>query len=221
MKTATRPSAGIQRFHAAQNTIYRQALAEITRGDKKTHWMWFIFPQHVGLARSDIARRFGIVDKAEAVAYLNNTVLRTRLYQCTMGVLSHDKLMFSRPDDAKLRSCMTLFREAAPDPTLPNKVLEKFFDGKPDPLTLDLLAGKTIKLPHTPKLKEPVRWSQPMLRVPADTEPWTRERVTSFVKSFGLSTVATRQMVEAWMADRGKAMGAIWAAREESAWRER
>lgn len=218
MTTTIRP-AGIRRFRAAQNSIYRQALREIVRGEKQSHWMWFIFPQHVGLARSDMSRRFGITGKAEATAYLNDPLLRTRLFECTVGVLRHRKLMFGHPDNAKLRACMTLFREVAADPTLPDKVLEKFFGGEPDPLTLDLLAGKPITLPRPPRPK--VRWEQPMLRVPADTEPWSRDRIATFVKSFGLSSVATRQMVDAWMADRGKAMGAIWAAREESAWQDR
>lgn len=225
MKTATvmtKPADSLQRFRFAQDRVgtYQRALREIKRGNKQTHWMWFVFPQLRGLAKSDIARKFGIADRAEAVAYLESPVLRVRLFECTTAVLGHDKLMFGHPDDSKLRSCMTLFREVADDPALPDAVLAKFFDGKPDQFTLDLLAGKPITLPPS-RFARPApspsaqRWEQGALRMPVDTEPWPRERVMSFVKSFGLSTVATRQMVDAWMADRGKAMGAVWAACEE------
>jgi uncharacterized protein (DUF1810 family) len=220
--TRTPQIVGLARFHAAQRRTYPQALREIQRGEKVTHWMWFIFPQHRGLAKSDMAHRFGIADRDEAVAYLDNAILRTRLFECSMGVLRQRKLMFGGTDTRKLRACMTLFREVADDKALPGKVLDKFFDGEPDQLTLDLLAGKKIELPEwEPCAPSARRWEQGALRVPADTSAWTRERVTSFVRSFGLSSVATRQMVDAWMADRGRAMGAVWAAREESAWRDR
>lgn len=223
MTVATSKRADLSRFHAAQGRVYPQVLREIRRGKKVTHWMWFIFPQHRGLAKSEMAFRFGIRDRAEAEAYLDNATLRTRLFECTIGVLAQSRLMFGDTDTRKLRSCMTLFREVATDPSLPDRVLAKFFDGQPDQLTLDLLAGKKIELPKSrwPVYAPAPRWQQTALRIPADTDAWTRERVTSFVRSFGLSTIATRQLVEAWMADRGRAMGAVWAAREQTEWRDR
>jgi uncharacterized protein (DUF1810 family) len=208
--------ATLARFHHAHERTYRRALQEIRRSEKTSHWMWFIFPQLRGLAKSETAQAFGIADRAEAETYLSDPILRLRLYECTTAVLGHDRLMFGYPDDAKLRSCMTLFREVAADPALPNAVLAKFYGGRPDQLTLDLLAGKPIVLPTSRTVKPaPSARRQRALRMPAEPEPWPRERVMSFVKSFGLSTVATRQMVDAWMADRGKAMGAVWAACEE------
>lgn len=221
MITMVRNGLGRFRFAQDRQNTYRRALQEIRRGEKKTHWMWFIFPQHRGLAKSEIARIYGIADRAEADAYLADPILAVRLYECTTAILRQDRLMFSDTDTRKLRSCMTLFGAVAKDPSVPNQVLDKFFDGRPDHLTLDLLAGKKIVLPVSKPNPVTVRWQQPALRMPHDPEPWTRERVTSFVKSFGLSSVGTRQMVDAWMADRGRAMGAVWAAREQQEYEER
>lgn len=236
---ANRPNASpVGRFIGAQQGAYPRIVREIQQGRKRTHWMWFIFPQHQGLAKSEMAWRFGIKDRAEADAYLDNGVLRGRLFECTMSVLRLRSLaMFSDTDQRKLRACMTLFREVTPDPGPLDEVLERFFEGEPDPRTLDLLAGKPIAItgaydPNAPRLPFPVRgghWDGQVRRTqsviaargPYDSEPWKRERVNSFVRSFGLSTVATRQLVDAWMADRGKAMGAAWAAREEIDWQER
>lgn len=214
-KTAAQRGA-LTRFHAAhmRNGSFDRALREIRRGDKRTHWMWYIFPQHAALAKSDIARFYGITSREEAVAYFEDPVLRWRLFQCTAGVLQHSRLIFAYPDNHKLRSCMTLFAQVADDPSLLNKVLDKFFGG-PDQLTLDVLAGKTIVLPKrpTPKVNGIQRAqgavaSAGQRRGPA--EPWTRERITSFVRGFGLSSVGTRQMVEAWMADQSRAWREGW-----------
>jgi len=220
--TATRPApqvTGLARFHAAQSRVYPQVVQEIRSGDKKTHWMWFIFPQLRGLARSDIARRFGIADRDEAVAYLDNQTLRVRLAECTMGVLGHKRLMFPYPDDQKLHACMTLFREVAADTALPDAVLAKFYAGKLHQDTLDLLAGKPVAL----KPSQPARgadmarhWNRQAAVASAgrdrarERQPWSRERVTSFVKGYGLSTVATRQLVDAWMADQCRASREGW-----------
>lgn len=215
MNATVRRPTSVARFRLAQNRVYPRVLREISAGNKESHWMWFIFPQLRGLAKSDTARYYGIADRAEAVAYMNDPALRARLAECVTGVLRHDRLMFGHPDNHKLRACMTLFAQVAEDATLLNRVLEKFYKG-PDPLTLDLLAGKRITLPPSrPAVAAPRRWEQGVLRIPADTEAWSRDRITSFVRSFGLSAVATRQMVDAWLADRGKAMGAVWASMEE------
>jgi uncharacterized protein (DUF1810 family) len=212
----------LARFRVAQDRkgAYSRALREIKRGEKQTHWMWFVFPQLRALAKSDVADYFGIADRAEAVAYMHDPTLRLRLYECTVGVLVQDRLMFSDTDTRKLRSCMTLFREVADDPAVPNAVLTKFYEGTPDQLTLDVLAGKPIVLPKPRHVQGSLldrHWrdlprTRPAVRLPAPEGPWTRDRVQSFVRSFGLSTVATRQMVDAWMTDRGRAMGAAWAA---------
>lgn len=211
----------LTRFHAAhaRNGIYHRALREIQAGVKRDHWMWFIFPQLKGLAKSEIAQYYGIADRAEALAYINDPVLRLRLGACATGVLRHSRLIFRYPDDQKLRSSMTLFSQVAEDPSLANAVLAKFFPG-PDQLTLDLLAGKPITLPRSPLRPKAVREASP-IEWPCEAGPWTRERVTSYVRGFGLSTVAARQMVDAWMADRGRAMGAVWAARGQTEWERR
>lgn len=225
--TTTGKRMTLARFHHAQNRAgnYNRALREIRRGNKQTHWMWYIFPQLQGLAKSETARLFGIADRAEALAYLADPILRIRLYECTTGVLSHDRLMFSYPDNHKLRSCMTLFREVADDPALPDQVLAKFFAGAADQNTLDLLAGKPVMLTSgTPPRgfdmgkhwDKQIRTAQAAVAAAGqrdpyrDREPWSRNRVMSFVKGFGLSTVATRQMVDAWMADQGRARREGW-----------
>lgn len=144
----TRPAAGVirrplptglARFHAAQSRVYPRVVHEIRTGHKRSHWMWFVFPQLAGLARSETALYFGITGRREARAYLNDPALSRRLYQCTVGVLNHRHLMFGYPDDLKLRSCMTLFAQVAQDPTVLNAVLTKFYGG-PDQATLDLLS---------------------------------------------------------------------------------
>jgi uncharacterized protein (DUF1810 family) len=221
MITATR---SIARFHAAQGRVYPQVIREIRRGVKETHWMWFIFPQHIGLARSEMAHRFGIKDKAEALAYLDNVTLRTRLHECTTGILAQKQLMFGDTDRRKLRSCMTLFREVVADPTLPDAVLGKFYGGELDQRTLDLLAGKPITITdaYVPG-REPVavskHWEKGIARARAtvaeaalrrDHEPWSRERVLSFARGFGLSSVAVRQIADAWMADQSRARRQGW-----------
>jgi len=220
-------SGTLTRFHAAhrRNGVYTRARREITQGRKQTHWMWFIFPQLAGLARSEMSRYYGIADRDEAAAYLDDPTLRVRLFECASGVLGHRRLMFPYPDNHKLRSSMTLFAQVANDPALPNAVLSKFFDG-PDQLTLDLLAGKPVVI-KPPRRPAPVPlWGKGMGRHweavatvgrgREQADPWTRERVNSFVRSFGLSTVAARQMVDAWMADQARARRAGWSDHADS-----
>jgi uncharacterized protein (DUF1810 family) len=130
----------LERFVEAQDGVYDTALAEIVAGDKRSHWMWFVFPQLAGLGSSATAQRFAIGDLAEARAYLAHPVLGPRLLECTYAVLKHDGQFFPYPDDLKLRSSMTLFARAAADPAPFEAVLDRFYGG-PDERTLRLLGG--------------------------------------------------------------------------------
>lgn len=130
--------ADVLRFRDAQERIYDAVREEIVAGDKRSHWMWFIFPQMRGLGRSPAAERYGISGRAEARAYLDDPVLGPRLLECTEGVQRHNHLMFDFPDDLKLRSSMTLFAQVADDPAPFEAVLAKFFTG-PDEKTVELL----------------------------------------------------------------------------------
>jgi uncharacterized protein (DUF1810 family) len=203
-------TTGLERFHAAQaeRGHFDRAYREIQQGRKRTHWMWYVFPQLRALAKSETARYFGIADLAEARAYLADPILAGRLAKCTISVLSHRRLMFSYPDNHKLRACMTLFSKVVDDPTLPNAVLEKFFAGMQDQLTLDVLAGKKIAPPVS-------HWEQQVAVTRAAvtrrrTDPMLRHEIETFVKRFNLSAAATRQMVDEWMADRGRAVAVAW-----------
>jgi uncharacterized protein (DUF1810 family) len=133
-----------QRFLDVQEGVYDTVLNELRAGRKSRHWIWFSFPQIAGLGHSEMAQQFAIGSLNEAKAYLQHPVLGPRLRACTQLVLdvndrSVDEI-FGYPDDLKFRSCMTLFLTAAPDNTLFNDALLTYFDGKPDQLTLDILA---------------------------------------------------------------------------------
>ncbi len=132
----------LERFVEAQAPVYEAARAELRRGQKQGHWMWFIFPQLRGLGSSPTATKFGISSRQEAEAYLNHPVLGPRLRECTALVNLIDgrsiEQIFGYPDDLKFRSSMTLFRIAAQDNRIFNYALEKYFEGEPDPLTLEL-----------------------------------------------------------------------------------
>ena len=129
----------LDRFVEAQEGVYEDALAELRAGCKQTHWMWFVFPQVVGLGHSPMAQRYAIADLAEARAYLAHPLLGPRLLTCVEAVLQHRnqsaREMLGPPDDIKLRSSMTLFLEASGDPRF-QAVLDRFFDGRPDEATL-------------------------------------------------------------------------------------
>ena len=124
--------------------VIAAVLDELRAGQKRTHWMWFIFPQHVGLGRSGMARRFGLGSIEEAREYLADPILGGRLAACTEAVLVHRtksaREVFGTPDDLKFRSCMTLFAIAAPQPPIFQRALDEFFVGERDPLTVALLA---------------------------------------------------------------------------------
>ena len=135
----------LERFLAAQAPVYPAVLDELRAGRKRTHWMWFVFPQLAGLGHSAMARRFALSGLAAARAYLAHTVLGGRLRDCTALVLGVEERsvgeIFGSPDDLKFRSSMTLFAQAGPGETLFTEALETCFDGRPDELTLRLLEG--------------------------------------------------------------------------------
>lgn len=130
----------LERFVDAQRGVYDQALAELQAGRKRSHWMWFIFPQIAGLGSSDMARRYAIALEDEAAAYLAHPVLGPRLRTCAAAVAAHDDrtadAIFDHPDDLKFHSSMTLFAEVAPDEAVFQTCLDQFFDGAGDPATL-------------------------------------------------------------------------------------
>lgn len=138
--------ADLSRFVEAQATTYQTALAELRRGRKASHWMWFVFPQIQGLGPSPTARLYAIADLAEARAYLDHPVLGPRLLEVVTAInaLPGDDAhaVFGSPDDLKLRSCLTLFQAAAPDEPVFGQALAKYFGGAPDPRTLERLAAK-------------------------------------------------------------------------------
>ena len=135
----------LARFVAAQNNSYAAALEEIRAGRKQTHWMWFVFPQLQGLGSSSTARFYAIKNAAEAEAYLAHPVLGPRLLEISDALLGVEgksaSEIFGSPDDLKLRSCATLFASVSERGSVFEQVLEKFFNGIPDPETVRLLRG--------------------------------------------------------------------------------
>jgi uncharacterized protein (DUF1810 family) len=133
----------LQRFVDAQAPVYDAVCAELAAGDKRSHWMWFVFPQLAALGRSATALHFGIRSRGEALAYVAHPLLGHRLRHCTalvMGVQGKSAhQIFHSPDDMKFRSCMTLFGAVQPQEPLFAQALARYFDGD-DPRTLALLA---------------------------------------------------------------------------------
>ncbi|NNM71495.1 DUF1810 domain-containing protein [Enterovirga aerilata] len=134
----------LARFLAAQESVWERALAELEAGQKRSHWMWFVFPQLAGLGHSPTARLYGISGLDEAKAYLAHPVLGSRLIACTQAVLGLEgrslRQIFGSPDDLKFRSCMTLFDAAAERREGAFRAaLGRYCDGDPDPRTLELL----------------------------------------------------------------------------------
>lgn len=138
----------LDRFLKAQEHTYPTALCEIRSGRKESHWMWFIFPQMRGLGMSDMAYIYGISGRSEAEAYLAHPVLSARLHEITEALLALDEsnpnAIFGGIDAMKLRSSMTLFAAVSEDGSVFHRALEKFFGGKADQQTLELL-GDTDK----------------------------------------------------------------------------
>lgn len=133
----------LTRFLQAQEGSYRTALEEIKQGRKRSHWMWYIFPQIAGLGFSETARFYAIKNRQEAKAYLEHLVLGPRLIEISQALLRVEgktaNQIFGTPDDLKLRSSMTLFLEVAQSDSIFQAVLDKYFKSQPDQRTLDLL----------------------------------------------------------------------------------
>jgi uncharacterized protein (DUF1810 family) len=133
----------LDRFVQAQDLDYKQALAELSAGRKQTHWIWYVFPQLRELGRSQTARKFGINGRGEASAYMAHPVLGPRLVECVHAILAHSDRgaveILGDIDAMKLRSCLTLFSEVAPNETTFSKALTAFYQGEPDRETLRLL----------------------------------------------------------------------------------
>jgi uncharacterized protein (DUF1810 family) len=134
----------LERFKAAQDVCYHRVKAELSAGHKRSHWIWFVFPQITGLGQSSMDANYAIKSIAEAKAYLSDPLLSARLYECIELLLhcgERDILsIMTRPDDLKLCSSMTLFAEVAEDDTPFRRVLNSFYEGKSDPMTLNILA---------------------------------------------------------------------------------
>jgi uncharacterized protein (DUF1810 family) len=131
------------RFVQAQEGVYEQALAEVRGGRKRSHWIWYVFPQIEGLGSSPTSRRYSIKSRAEAEAYLAHPVLGPRLRECAEAVLGVEGRsafeIFGSPDDLKLRSCATLFACVSPPGSVFDRLLGKYFQGRRDGKTLRLL----------------------------------------------------------------------------------
>jgi uncharacterized protein (DUF1810 family) len=134
----------LKRFREAQDGVCEAALAELRSGKKLSHWMWFMFPQVRGLGTSPMALRYAIGSEAEARAYLSDNILFSRLAEMTSAMLdlkgvSAEEIL-GYPDDAKFRSCMTLFASVSNDMMF-DRALQRFFGGQADELTLAFLRG--------------------------------------------------------------------------------
>jgi uncharacterized protein (DUF1810 family) len=133
----------LNRFLKAQEDDYEHALAEIKSGRKRSHWMWYIFPQLDGLAFSSTSKYYAIKSSEEARAYLDHPVLGPRLRECAEAVLGVDgrsaREIFGSPDDLKLRSCATLFATVSPPGSVFDRLLQKFYGSGRDDKTLRLL----------------------------------------------------------------------------------
>jgi uncharacterized protein (DUF1810 family) len=140
MESAMDKDFNLDRFVNAQDPVYSDVLAELRTGKKRTHWMWFVFPQIAGLGQSERARIYAIASSDEAAAYLAHPVLGPRLRECARLVALHsDKAIediFDPPDDRKFHSSMTLFNDIAPDEAVFQTCLDEFFGGRPDEATL-------------------------------------------------------------------------------------
>lgn len=136
----------LNRFVQAQEEVYPRALAELKLGRKRSHWMWFIFPQIDGLGYSSTAKFYAIKSKDEATAYLAHPLLGKRLMECAEALLKIEGKsaaeIFGYPDDLKLRSSMTLFASITPGGSVFSRVLDRYFEGEPDARTLELLPHK-------------------------------------------------------------------------------
>jgi len=133
----------LNRFLIAQQEVYDQVVSELRQGRKRSHWMWYIFPQIDGLAYSATSKHYAIKSREEAGKYLQHPVLGARLIECAEIVVNiggkSASAIFGSPDDLKLRSSMTLFAAVSSDKPIFSLVLDKFFHGQPDQKTLNIL----------------------------------------------------------------------------------
>ena len=140
-------SYDLARFVEAQEHSYARALSEIRSGQKRSHWMWYIFPQFDGLGFSSTSRRYSIKSVAEADAYLRHPVLGPRLLESARATLALEGRsaveVFGSPDDMKLRSSATLFANVSPAGSVFGQLLDRYFGGEPDDQTLRLLRDQS------------------------------------------------------------------------------
>ena len=145
---------GLERFVAAQDPVWPRVVAELAAGKKRSHWMWFVFPQIEGLGSSAMSQRYALPSLDEARAYLAHPVLGARLRQVTDLMLGHAgppaEAILGGIDAVKFRSSMTLFRAAAPGEARFQAALDAFHAGEPDPRTLALLAASPGRASRTP-----------------------------------------------------------------------
>jgi uncharacterized protein (DUF1810 family) len=133
----------LNRFVRAQANDFTRALSEIRHGRKRSHWMWYIYPQLDGLGFSSMSKKYAIKSTREAVAYLQHPVLGPRLVECALAALevegrsAHE--IFGSPDDLKLQSCATLFACVSAEGSVFERLLDKYYKGEPDTKTLELL----------------------------------------------------------------------------------
>ncbi|WP_223531766.1 DUF1810 domain-containing protein [Pseudomonas sp. BF-R-30] len=141
----------LQRFLQAQDPVFDRVQNELNNGHKRSHWMWFIFPQFTGLGDSEMSRRFAIRSREEALAYLEHPLLGARLRTCTQEVLNIRERsvagIFGHPDDLKFHSSMTLFAQVADADNLFQQALNQYFHGILDDWTLSLMDSKQAQLP--------------------------------------------------------------------------
>ncbi|AZO86878.1 DUF1810 domain-containing protein [Pseudomonas sp. QLc11A] len=141
----------LQRFLQAQDPVFDRVQDELNNGHKRSHWMWFIFPQFAGLGGSEMSRRFAIRSREEALAYLEHPLLGPRLRTCTQEVLNIRERsvagIFGHPDDLKFHSSMTLFAQVDAADSLFQQALNQYFHGILDDWTLSLMDSKQAQLP--------------------------------------------------------------------------
>jgi len=133
----------LHRFVEIQEMNYSDALAELRAGRKRSHWIWFVFPQLAGLGHSAMSERYAIRSEDEARAYLAHPILGPRLVECAEAVLAIEnrsaREIMGSPDDLKLRSCVTLFAHISPERSVFHRILDKYYSSEPDRMTLQLL----------------------------------------------------------------------------------
>lgn len=146
MDTETADPFDLQRFVTAQRDVYQSAIGELRAGRKRGHWIWFVLPQLRGLGQSSMSWQYGITSLAEARAYLAHPVLGPRIRECARLIAASAArtadAYFGYPDDRKVRSSMTLFLRADPMEPAFQAVLDRYYGGRPDPQTDDLLGAR-------------------------------------------------------------------------------